>query len=311
MGSAHVANLLKKGIKVNVWNRSKGPCERAAALGASVLPSPKDVAAASDVTFVMMSTPEVARLIYTNSATGLLAGITKGKGVVDCASLDASTIRELAGLVQEREGRFCAAPVAGHGGMARNATCQFLCSGDVELYESIGIMLDAMSKNKVWLGTDAGAASNMKLVVNGLLADITASMGEAMALADKAGLKQSALMKIVNGHAMNSPLLQLCAKMMMSGDHPPLFKLELMEKDARLATELHTQVGSPGVVTSAVQQAYAAAMHEGFSASNWTAVHESMKTSKLPTKQNAVGKTLAGGEGGDGDAPTPATSAKA
>ena len=125
-------------------------------------------------------------------------------------------------------------------------------------------------------------------------------------------------MEIVNGHAMNSPLLQLCAKMMMSGDHPPLFKLELMEKDARLATELHTQVGSPGVVTSAVQQAYAAAMDEGFSASNWTAVHESMKTSKLPTNQNSAGKTVgqvagqkvAGGEGGDGDAPTAATSAK-
>ena len=172
---------------MNVWNRSKEPCERAAALGASVLPSPKDVALSSDVTFVMMSTPKVARLVYTKSDTGLLAGVTKGKGVVDCASLDASTMRELAGLVQEREGRFCAAPVAGHGGMARNATCQFLCSGNVELYESISTMLDAMSKNKVWLGTDAGAAPNMKLVVNGLLADITASMGEAMALADKAG----------------------------------------------------------------------------------------------------------------------------
>ena len=64
------------------------------------------------------------------------------------------------------------------------------------------------------------------------------------------GLKQAALMEIVNGHAMNSPLLQLCAKMMMSGDHPPLFKLELMEKDARLATELHTQVGSHNPIQS-------------------------------------------------------------
>ena len=45
-------------------------------------------------------------------------------------------------------------------------------------------------------------------------------------------------MEVVNGHAMNSPLLQLCAKTMLTGEHAPLFMLQHMEKDARLADEL-------------------------------------------------------------------------
>jgi 3-hydroxyisobutyrate dehydrogenase-like beta-hydroxyacid dehydrogenase len=61
---------------------------------------------------------------------------------------------------------------------------------------------------------------------------------------------------------------------MMSGEHPPLFQLRLMEKDVRH----HARVGrgSP-VVTSAAHQAYATAVEDGFGDSNWTAVYESMK----------------------------------
>ena len=134
--------------------------------------------------------------------------------------------------------------------------------------------LNAMGKNLVWLGDDVGAPADMKLVVNGLLASVTASMDEAMATARGAGLEQRDLMNLVGGHAMNSPLLQLCANTMMSGEHPPLFQLRLMEKDARH----HARVGrgSP-VVTSAAHQAYATAVEDGFGDSNWTAVYESMK----------------------------------
>eukprot|EP01047_Picozoa_sp_COSAG01_P105363 COSAG01_NODE_34587_length_545_cov_0.813901_1_plen_67_part_10 len=67
-------------------------------------------------------------------------------------------MRELCTLVQEHGGKFCSAPVAGHSGMAKNATCQFICGGDEELYATISPALDAMSKHKVYVGEDPGAA---------------------------------------------------------------------------------------------------------------------------------------------------------
>ena len=280
MGQSHVGNLLAKRFPVTVWNRDKAKCEPAIEAGAVVAETPAEVVRSSDVTFVMLSNVDAALQVYQQS-DGVLAGLTSEKGVVDCASLDAETMRQLSVLVQGAGGAFCAAPVAGHSGMARNATCQFICAGDQELYADIGGALDAMSKHRVFVGSDVGAASNHKVVLNGLLAKITASMGEALAQVGAAGLEQTAFMEIVEGHAMNSPLLQLCAKTMLSGDHSPLFKLLHMEKDARLAHELSLSFGQPGPVTAAALDAYAAAKREGtWSEQNWTAIYEATKAAR-------------------------------
>ena len=118
-------------------------------------------------------------------------------------------------------------------------------------------------------------------MLNGLLAKITASMGEALAQAEAASLEQAAFMEIVQGHAMNSPLLQLCAKMMISGEHKPLFMLQHMEKDARLAHELAMSSGQPSPVTAATLEAYAAAKQDGrWNELNWTAIHEATKAAR-------------------------------
>ena len=277
MGQAHVANLLANGFPVTVWNRGMDKCRTAEQAGAKVAATPADVVRESDVTFVMLSNSKAALEVY-QQPDGVIAGISGSSGIVDCASLDAPTMRTLGDLVQATGAKFCAAPVAGHSGMAQNATCQFICAGDNELHTKIGGALDAMSKHQIFVGTDPGAAANHKIVLNGLLAKITASMGEALAQADAAGLDQSDLVEVIQGHAMNSMLLQLCAKMMMSGEHTPLFMLQHMEKDARFAHELSLATGQPSPVTAATLAVYDKAKQDGrWDQQNWTAVYESMK----------------------------------
>jgi len=276
MGQSHVANLLKCGFNVTVWNRDKSKCRFAEERGAVVASSPKEVVESSDATFVMLSTPAAAREVYAAS-NGILAGISEEKGIIDCASLDADCMRELAGLVVENGGKFLASPVAGHSGMAADATCQLICAGDESLYDLVSDALDSLCKNKVYLGPeDVGAASNLKLVVNGLLANVTASMAEALAVAEKANLSLDALHNVVSGHALNSPLLQLCMSKMRSKNHcPPLFMLKHMHKDALLAAELCTEVEQSSPITVATRDVYAAALDE-FGGENWTAVHSSI-----------------------------------
>merc|ERR1711939_494708 len=190
-------------------------------------------------------------------------------------------MRQLGDLVTGKGGKFMSAPVAGHSGMATNATCQFICGGDEELFHAVGDALDAMSKNKVYVGADPGAASNHKVVLNGVLAKITASFAEGLCQADQAGLDQEKFMEIVGGHATNSPLLQLCYKMMSTNEHKSLFMLQHMEKDARLAHDLAESVGQPSPVTAATLEAYAAAKEDGrWNEQNWTAIYESTKAAR-------------------------------
>ena len=276
MGQSHVANLLSKGFKdVVVWNRTMSVCEGAKAQGAQVANSAKEVVERADVTFIMLSTPAAAKSLYT-AENGALAGLSPGKHIVDCASLDAEAMQELADWVKSKDCSFLAAPVAGHSGMAANATCQFICAGDEDLFDKVSPAFDAMSKNKVFLGDDVKKASNMKLVVNGMLANVSASIAEGLSLSEKCGIESDTMVNILSNHAMNSPLLQLSMKNMFSGSHDPLFMLQHMAKDARLSHDLADSVGQSSLITAATTTYYDKASDMGLGKENWTAVKEAV-----------------------------------
>lgn len=296
MGQALVENLLTKGFtNVKVYNRTKEKCIGVVSLGAVEANSPKEVVETSDITFVMLSSPSVAKSVYCAS-DGIIAGLNsadgecRSKGIIECASLDAGCIRELSELVHGGGGQFCACPVAGHSGMARNATCQLICAGDELLFQQVSGVLDSISKRKVWVGNDPGSAANLKLILNGLLANITCSVAEALAVAHAAELNVDAFANIIEGHAMNSPLIQLCMDHMRRGNYPSLFTVEHMEKDARLSSNLAESLGLSCAISAATSQTYANAVNLGLEKTNWTAVYESLakgtKTMKVADDWN-------------------------
>ena len=55
-------NLLKSGSKLVVWNRSSAKCDEFVEKGATMAASAADVIRQSDVTYSMLSTPEVAKV---------------------------------------------------------------------------------------------------------------------------------------------------------------------------------------------------------------------------------------------------------
>ena len=276
MGVAHVTNLLKHGFSVTCWNRTAEKCSGVCALGAVAVSTPAEVVKASTVTFVMLSNADATRSVYTLPDTGILAALSPGKYVCECATIDADTISELARQVRERSGAFLASPVAGHSKMAVNATCQSLCSGDRAVFDVVEPALLVMSKNAVFLSEDERAASQAKIIINGLLAKITASIAEGLSQMRGASLNSESFLQLLQGHAMFSPLLGLCSKFMLDGAHPPLFQLRHMEKDARLASELSQNLGPERHhLTHAAATAYKEATTDGsWNADNWTAIFE-------------------------------------
>ena len=279
MGSAHVDNLISRACvsHLTVWNRDAQKCKSAVEKGAVAAACARDVAAQSDVTFVMLSSPDVALQVYT-APDGILAGLTEGKSIVECASLDSATMRELERMTVSRGARFMCAPVAGHSGMAKAATVQFLCAGNESLFADIGTALDAMGKNKAWFGSDVAAAANAKLIINALLANITASVAEAVCVANKAGIPGKLLFDVIGGHAMNSPLIQLCGDKMMRASHEPaLFMMKHMAKDVRIACELAESLGQCNRMGTAARALYDCCEQAGVAELNWTAVHEITK----------------------------------
>jgi 3-hydroxyisobutyrate dehydrogenase-like beta-hydroxyacid dehydrogenase len=96
MGEGMAARLLSEGVAGSaenpliVWNRTKSKCEALQAKfpdkAIVIKDTAKDVVASCDITYSMLSTPEVSKIVFDGD-DGVLAGVSAGKSIVDCATL--------------------------------------------------------------------------------------------------------------------------------------------------------------------------------------------------------------------------------
>lgn len=276
MGEAMTANMMSAGLSVTVWNRSGEKCEPMRALGATVSATPKDVFEQSDVIFVMLSTPQVAVEWWNENCQ-----FVSGKMVVDCATLGVEAMVNINDLVVNAGGKFLEAPVAGHSGMAKARTIEFLCSGNHEVFETVSVAMEAMSKKAHYFGPEIGTASKMKLVVNATLGNMMAACAEGVALSEKVGLNPEQYLEVIGSHvALSNGLFKLFGPKMLNDDHVPLFMTKHMEKDMGLAVDMSTAAGQSLPLSAAAHGLYKSSLDDGQAEFHMSAVHRTIKKMK-------------------------------
>ena len=78
MGRPMAANLLKAGYELTVWNRTASRADSLVAQGAKRAATPRDVAAASEVIFTIVSDPPALESVLWGDA-GVFAGMRSGQ----------------------------------------------------------------------------------------------------------------------------------------------------------------------------------------------------------------------------------------
>jgi len=112
MGSLMTDRLISKGHRVTGYNRTKSKAEWLVKKGMALADSPKAVAQAADVIFVMVTNSPALEAV-ANGPDGLLAGLSAGKIVVDMSTVGPSTSRAIAAKVREKGADMVDAPVSG------------------------------------------------------------------------------------------------------------------------------------------------------------------------------------------------------
>merc|ERR1712187_562575 len=197
------------------------------------------------------------------------------------------------------------APVAGHSGMAKAKTIQFLVSGDKEVFDKAGPSMDTMSKGREYLGEQVGLGSKMKLVVNSTLGNMMLACAEAVSLSEKVGLEPEKYLEIIGNHpALSNGLTKMFGPKMLADDHAPLFMTKHMEKDLGLALEMATPAGQSMPLSAASRRMYKAALDDGQSEQHMSSVFRTLKKMEAPGKGKGKGK-------GKAAAATPAKQKKA
>jgi len=112
MGSEMVVRLREKGHTVTGYNRTKSKAQRLIDRGMKWADSPREVCAAADVTFSMVTNSAALEHVFDGS-DGMLAGLSAGKVLVDMSTVSPTVSRTLVAQVRKKGADMVDAPVSG------------------------------------------------------------------------------------------------------------------------------------------------------------------------------------------------------
>src|ERR1700737_2442746 len=243
MGRPMAANLLKAGYDVSVWNRPAPRADELVAQGAKRAATPREVAAASEVVFTIVSDPPALESVLWGGE-GVFAGLRRGSVLVDSSTVSPALERRIAAAVAAQGCEFLEAPVTGGTWGAEKGELVFMVGGSAETLKRVEPVLGAMGKRWFHLGPH-GAGQTVKLAMNLLLALEVEAVAEALALVTGAGLPGQQLFEVMQTSMGRSGVLDIKGPMMLKGEYKPSFPLRLMPKDMGLALDLANQLGVP------------------------------------------------------------------
>lgn len=231
MGFPMARHLVEGGFSVRATDVSADARRRATEAGIATVDSLDGLA---DCQVVMSSLPNTAHVedVYLS---GLLPVLAPGAVCVDLSTV---SVEGSVGIAREAEAHqvfFLDCPVSGTSIHAEAGTLALMVGGSAEALDRVRPMLDTFSAAVHHMGPN-GAGLEMKLITNRLLTAHLVAIGEAVLAMEDAGLDVAACIELLKAGAVPK-LLDYKAPAMAARDYSPLFTVELMSKDLRLAAE--------------------------------------------------------------------------
>ncbi|QWK10259.1 MAG: NAD(P)-dependent oxidoreductase [Thermoflexus hugenholtzii] len=270
MGTPMARRLLQAGHRLTVHNRTRSKAEALVAEGAQWADSPRAVAQASEVVFMMLADSQASEAVLTGPE-GVLAGAREGLIVVDMSTIAPAVSRRLAEQAARQGVTMLDAPVSGSVGPATEGTLTIFVGGPREAFEAVRDLLGILGRDIHYVGEN-GMGCAVKLAVNLILGVSIQALGEAFALGARAGIPPARLWEILSDLAVISPSLRNKGGKIVQGDFAPSFALRLMEKDLGLIVEFGRQVGASTPLAAVAQQTFLAAREHGWAEADYSAI---------------------------------------
>lgn len=260
MGSAIVANLLKAGHRVRVWNRTPERARPLAEAGAQIVATAAE-AFSGDAVFSMLADDAALRDVF---GTALLDAAPRGLVHVNMATISVALAGELAREHAERGLHYVAAPVMGRPDVAKAAKLTIIAAGDAEAVDRVQPLFDAVGQRTCRIGSLPQQANVMKLAANFMLGAAVETLGEAAALLAGHGVGMRDFLDMITGGPFPGPVYAGYGAMIAEDRYEPaLFKARLGLKDVRLALAAADSVSTPMPVASVVRDSLIEAVAHG------------------------------------------------
>jgi 3-hydroxyisobutyrate dehydrogenase len=275
MGAAMARRLLEHGVELTVWNRNP---ERARTLvdhGARLAATPADAARGAEAVIAMIADDHASRSVWTGEG-GALPAMGQGALAIESSTLTVEWVRELGAAASKRRIGFLDAPVTGSKRQAEDGALNFLVGGDASVVDSAKVLFATMGRGHVHVGP-AGSGALLKLINNFMCGVQVASLAEAIAMAERAGLDVQQAGEVLAAGSPGSPLVKMVVQRMVARDYTPNFLMPLMVKDLTYAIDLFAAAGIELDDARAARERFAGAVKAGYQNEDIAAVVEPMR----------------------------------
>lgn len=236
MGKPMASNILKKGYKLTVYNRSKRSVEEIVDLGASRASSPREVGENSDIVIDMVTDePDVREVLLGQG--GVIEAARKGLTVIDMSTNSPDVAASISSALSASGVEFLDAPVTGGDKGARDATLTIMVGGEKQVFDRCLPVFRCMGKEIVYMGR-TGLGQAAKLCNQVAVSLHTLATCESLLFATASGLNSETMLKVLTSGAASSWNLANLGPKIISRDFEPGFKAAHLHKDLKYVMSL-------------------------------------------------------------------------
>lgn len=245
MGAPISRRLAAAGHELTVWNRTREKAEPLLAEGMAWADTPREVAAASEIVFSIVTNARAVESIALGP-DGVLAGLAEGGIFIDMSTISPTVSRRVAQSFAEKGRVMLDAPISGSPITLAQGKASIMVGGDRAAYESVVPVLEAIGPKVRHIGGN-GLAAQTKIAINLVLIVEMVAFCEGVALAEKGGVPREIAVDAMLNSVVASPVMGYRGPFILEGKMPdkPLADVTLQQKDAILALELARELGVP------------------------------------------------------------------
>jgi len=272
MGSNMVENLQKKGFKPVVMDLNKDAVAAVVARGATEAKTGAELAAASDIIMLCLTTSKVVEsLVYAED--GILAGVKEGAVLIDFGTSIPASTRKIGADLAKKGAGMVDAPLGRTPAHAKDGLLNIMASGDQATFDKVKPVLDMQGENVFYLGA-LGAGHTTKLINNFMGMTTVTAMSQAFAVAEKAGVDRQQLFDIMSTGPSSSPFMQFCKNYAVDGVSDLGFSIGNANKDLGYFLEMVKDLDTRAQIAEGTSANLQAAVDAGMGNGNVPEIYD-------------------------------------
>ena len=271
MGAPMARNLIRAGLDVTVYNRTRAKAEPLAADGARIADSVAHAVRGCEVAVTMLADDHaVQEAVFGDN--GMLQALPRGAVHMSTSTISVEMSKRLATTHTAAGQGYIATPVLGRPEAAAAQKLWVIAAGPPGLVERCHPLITALGRGFTIVGADPWQANLVKLASNFIIVSMIETLGEAFALLRKAGISVHQFLDIVNT-VFGSPVFAVYGQIIADEKYEPAgFRMRLGLKDVNLALAAAEEQAVPMPLAGIIRDHFLQGIALGYGDQDWAAI---------------------------------------